>query len=60
MHDYCYRRGYTIYPGKGAREATFRIATIGAITSRDIERFLAVLQATSPLRASRSSEREPQ
>ena len=43
MHDYLYERGYTIYPGKGAKKDTFRIANIGAINKGDIESFLDVL-----------------
>jgi 2-aminoethylphosphonate aminotransferase len=43
MHDYLYERGYTIYPGKGAKKDTFRIANIGAINKGDIENFLSVL-----------------
>ncbi len=44
MHDYLYERDYTIYPGKGAKENTFRIANIGQIDYRDIESFLGQLQ----------------
>jgi len=43
MHDYLYKQGYTIYPGKGAKKDTFRIANIGAINKGDIESFLSVL-----------------
>jgi 2-aminoethylphosphonate aminotransferase len=44
MHDYLYERDYTIYPGKGAKENTFRVANIGQIDFRDIEAFIAQLQ----------------
>jgi 2-aminoethylphosphonate-pyruvate transaminase len=44
MHDYLHARGFTIYPGKGAKKNTFRIANIGAINREDIEHFLPVLQ----------------
>lgn len=45
MHDYLYERGFTIYPGKGAREATFRLSIIGDLNKADIEAFLAALKA---------------
>lgn len=44
MHDYLYLRGYTIYPGKGAKEATFRLSVLGDLTKRDIEGFLEELK----------------
>jgi 2-aminoethylphosphonate-pyruvate transaminase len=43
MHDYLFERGFTIYPGKGAKENTFRVANIGAIDKVDIGRFLDAL-----------------
>jgi 2-aminoethylphosphonate-pyruvate transaminase len=43
MHDYFYRRGFTIYPGKVSALNTFRIANIGDITCTDIEQFLKVM-----------------
>jgi 2-aminoethylphosphonate-pyruvate transaminase len=45
MHDYCYSRGFTIYPGKIAESKTFRIANIGDIDYRDIEEFLQVMES---------------
>ena len=45
MHDYLYERGYTIYPGKGAREATFRLSVLGDLHRADIEGFLSCLKA---------------
>lgn len=44
MHDYLYARGFTIYPGKGAKRNTFRLATMGALTAPDIRQFLACLK----------------
>lgn len=43
MHDYMYKRGFTIYPGKGAKEATFRLAVLGDLYRKDIEDALDVL-----------------
>jgi 2-aminoethylphosphonate-pyruvate transaminase len=44
MHDYLYERGYTIYPGKGAKEATFRLSVLGDLHKKDIENFLEELK----------------
>lgn len=44
MHDYLYERGYTIYPGKGAKEATFRLSVLGDLNKKDIQNFLAELK----------------
>ncbi len=44
MHDYLYARGFTIYPGKGAKQDTFRIANIGQIYPSDIEQFIIALK----------------
>ena len=43
MHDYLYARGFTIYPGKGAKEATFRLSVLGDLHPEDIKNFLACL-----------------
>jgi aspartate aminotransferase-like enzyme len=43
MHDSLYQRNYTIYPGKGAKEATFRLSVLGDLHNRDIEGFLTTL-----------------
>lgn len=43
VHDYCYERGYTIYPGKIDGQATFRLCTLGALQPDDIDGFMAVL-----------------
>ena len=39
MHDYFYENDITIYPGKGAKKNTFRVANIGEIDFRDMELF---------------------
>lgn len=44
MHDYLYKKGYTIYPGKGAKEATFRLSVLGDLYKKDIENFLTELK----------------
>lgn len=44
MHDYFYRRGFTIYPGKLETLNTFRVANIGDITYKDMEEFLHLLE----------------
>ena len=43
MHDYFYENDITIYPGKGAKQDTFRIAVIGEIDYRDMELFNKLL-----------------
>lgn len=45
MHDYLYARGFTIYPGKGAREATFRLSILGDLSTTDVTAFLQALEA---------------
>ena len=44
MHDYLYERGYTIYPGKGAKEKTFRLSVLGDLYEEDIRNFLSTLK----------------
>lgn len=44
VHDYCYERGFTIYPGKVSTQDTFRLCALGAITAEDIEDFFIVLE----------------
>lgn len=44
IHDYCYERGFTIYPGKIASTDTFRLCALGAIDEKDIEEFLKVFK----------------
>ena len=43
MHDYLIERGFTIYPGKGAKKKTFRLANIGQINQHDIAAFIEAL-----------------
>ncbi len=44
IHDYCYERGFTIYPGKVSRTDTFRLCALGAIDEPDIRDFFKVLR----------------
>lgn len=44
VHDYCYQRGFTIYPGKVAEAESFRLCALGAIDQKDIENFFEVLK----------------
>ena len=44
MHDYFYKEGFTIYPGKLDELNTFRVANIGDINHKDMERFIALLE----------------
>ena len=44
VHDYCYERGFTIYPGKISSTNTFRLCALGAIDVKDIEDFFAVFE----------------
>ncbi|MCR5686437.1 MAG: 2-aminoethylphosphonate aminotransferase [Lachnospiraceae bacterium] len=39
IHDYCYERGFTIYPGKMQSRGTFRLCALGAIDEQDIRDF---------------------
>jgi 2-aminoethylphosphonate-pyruvate transaminase len=43
MHDYLYERGITIYPGKGAKEKTFRLSVLGNLYPKDIVYAMDVL-----------------
>ncbi|MEG0477730.1 MAG: hypothetical protein RR572_08720, partial [Raoultibacter sp.] len=45
VHDYCYERGFTIYPGKIAGQDTFRLCTLGSLEVADIEAFFKVFEA---------------
>ena len=45
IHDYCYERGFTIYPGKVGCAKTFRLCALGAIDVPDIEAFFQVLSS---------------
>ena len=42
VHDYCYERGFTIYPGKISTTNTFRLCALGAIDEDDIKNFFDV------------------
>lgn len=44
IHDYCYERGFTIYPGKISTTNTFRLCALGAIDEQDIRNFFVVLK----------------
>lgn len=44
IHDYCYERGFTIYPGKISTADTFRLCALGAIDEGDIVDFFQVLK----------------
>lgn len=44
IHDYCYERGFTIYPGKISDTETFRLCVLGQIDEKDIEDFFVVLK----------------
>ena len=45
VHDYCYERGFTIYPGKISTTNTFRLCALGTIDTPDIEDFFKVFTA---------------
>ncbi len=44
VHDYCYERGFTIYPGKISTTNTFRLCALGAIDEKDIQDFFVVFK----------------
>ena len=44
VHDYCYERGFTIYPGKISGTNTFRLCSLGAIDESDIRDFFVVFR----------------
>ena len=44
VHDYCYDRGFTIYPGKISTTNTFRLCALGAIDEGDIKSFFKVFK----------------
>lgn len=44
VHDYCYARGFTIYPGKISTTNTFRLCALGAIDEEDIRDFFIVFR----------------
>lgn len=44
VHDYCYERGFTIYPGKMQGAGTFRLCALGALDEEDIVAFWEVFE----------------
>lgn len=44
VHDYCYERGFTIYPGKVAGHGMFRLCALGAIDAEDVRDFFVVFE----------------
>lgn len=44
VHDYCYERGFTIYPGKITTTNTFRLCSLGMIYPEDIYDFMVVFR----------------
>lgn len=44
IHDYCYERGFTIYPGTIKELKNFRLCSLGAITYKDIDDFFVVFK----------------
>lgn len=44
IHDYCYERGFTIYPGKVDGQGMFRLCALGAIDEADIDCFFKVFE----------------
>jgi 2-aminoethylphosphonate-pyruvate transaminase len=42
IHDYCYERGFTIYPGKVEKKGMFRLCALGAIDEDDIHDFFRI------------------
>ncbi|MCQ2482196.1 MAG: 2-aminoethylphosphonate aminotransferase [Clostridia bacterium] len=44
VHDFCYERGFTIYPGKISTTNTFRLCALGAIDEDDIQAFFKVFE----------------
>lgn len=49
IHDYCYERGYTIYPGKVEKKGMFRLCALGAIDEEDITAFFKVFREAMEL-----------
>ena len=44
VHDYCYERGFTIYPGKISTTNTFRLCALGNIDVQDVKDFFVVMK----------------
>ncbi|NLN45369.1 MAG: 2-aminoethylphosphonate aminotransferase [Clostridiaceae bacterium] len=45
IHDYCFERGFTIYPGNISGNPAFRLCAYGAIDEADIHEFFRVFKA---------------
>ena len=46
LHDLLYDKGFTIYPGKVGKRATFRLANMGDISPGDMDRFIGAMRQT--------------
>lgn len=44
VHDYCYERGFTIYPGKVEKKGMFRLCALGKIDEEDVKNFFVVFE----------------
>lgn len=44
IHDYCYEKGFTIYPGKIEQQGTFRLCALGTIDEADIWDFWKIFE----------------
>lgn len=44
VHDYCYERGFTIYPGKVEKKGMFRLCALGKIDEADVKDFFVVFE----------------
>ena len=44
IHDFCYKQGFTIYPGKISTNDTFRLCALGAIDEEDIKEFFVAFR----------------
>lgn len=44
MHDRLHDKGFTIYPGKGAHRATFRLANMGDVRADDMRAFVRAMR----------------
>ena len=44
VHDYCFERGFTIYPGKVDGQGMFRLCALGAIDEDDVRDFFVVFE----------------
>jgi 2-aminoethylphosphonate aminotransferase len=46
LHDLLYKKRFTIYPGKVGPQKTFRLSSMGDITTKDIKNFLKTMKQT--------------